>query len=228
MPEQLSGGERQRVAIARALAGEPRLVLADEPTGNLDSARSREIVDLLRDVAHEQGTMVLLVTHDHEAAAAPIEPARCATAGSTARPRAGRGAASPRRAAPPSGTGSRADEPDVARDVHQPALAALCVAVPIPCAAACQCRAGADGGGRRGSRGRAALLDARCERQHLELLRRSRARRDRTGRSAGARAHERWLRRRRCCGRSNAFRASSRRLRCSSRPRRSQGRTAAA
>jgi len=67
-PEQLSGGERQRVAIARALAGEPRLVLADEPTGNLDSSRSREIVDLLRMVAHQQGTMVVLVTHDREAA----------------------------------------------------------------------------------------------------------------------------------------------------------------
>ena len=67
-PEQLSGGERQRVAIARALAGEPRLVLADEPTGNLDSSRSREIVDLLRAVAHERGTMVVLVTHDREAA----------------------------------------------------------------------------------------------------------------------------------------------------------------
>jgi ABC-type lipoprotein export system ATPase subunit len=69
-PEQLSGGERQRVAIARALAGEPRLVLADEPTGNLDSSRSREIVDLLRTVAHERGTMVVLVTHDREAASA--------------------------------------------------------------------------------------------------------------------------------------------------------------
>jgi len=70
MPEQLAGGERQRVAIARALAGEPVLILADEPTGNLDSSRSREIVDLLRAVAHERGAMVLLVTHDLEAAAA--------------------------------------------------------------------------------------------------------------------------------------------------------------
>ncbi len=67
--EKLSGGERQRVAIARALTGSPRLILADEPTGNLDSARSREIVGLLREVAHERGAAVLLVTHDHEAAA---------------------------------------------------------------------------------------------------------------------------------------------------------------
>jgi putative ABC transport system ATP-binding protein len=67
-PEQLSGGERQRVAIARALACEPKLVLADEPTGNLDSARSREVVELLRAVAHEHGAIVLLVTHDGAAA----------------------------------------------------------------------------------------------------------------------------------------------------------------
>jgi putative ABC transport system ATP-binding protein len=68
-PEQLSGGERQRVAIARALSCEPRLVLADEPTGNLDSARSREIIELLRTVAHDRGAVVLLVTHDVAAAA---------------------------------------------------------------------------------------------------------------------------------------------------------------
>jgi putative ABC transport system ATP-binding protein len=67
-PEQLSSGERQRVAIARALAGEPKLILADEPTGNLDSARSSEIVELMRAVAHERGAGVLLVTHDLEAA----------------------------------------------------------------------------------------------------------------------------------------------------------------
>jgi len=63
-PEQLSMGERQRVAIARALTGEPRLLLADEPTGNLDSRRSEETLRLLRDICHERQIPGLLVTHD--------------------------------------------------------------------------------------------------------------------------------------------------------------------
>jgi putative ABC transport system ATP-binding protein len=66
--EQLSMGERQRVAIARALACEPRLLLADEPTGNLDTARSAEILALMRGVCHERQIPALLVTHDPEAA----------------------------------------------------------------------------------------------------------------------------------------------------------------
>lgn len=66
--EQLSMGERQRVMIARALSTEPKLLLADEPTGSLDSARSRAVLSLLTEVCRERGVAVMLVTHDPQAA----------------------------------------------------------------------------------------------------------------------------------------------------------------
>jgi putative ABC transport system ATP-binding protein len=68
-PERLSTGERQRVAIARALANRPGLILADEPTGSLDTSRAETVLAMLADISHREGVGVLLVTHDPEAAA---------------------------------------------------------------------------------------------------------------------------------------------------------------
>ena len=68
-PSQLSGGEQQRVAIARALANDPPLILADEPTGNLDSTNGRHILDLLLQVRHTRNVTLVLVTHDLNVAA---------------------------------------------------------------------------------------------------------------------------------------------------------------
>ena len=68
-PDQLSGGEAQRVAIARALINNPKIILADEPTGNLDRDTGQHVMELLQKINHERGVTVLMVTHDEKAAA---------------------------------------------------------------------------------------------------------------------------------------------------------------
>jgi lipoprotein-releasing system ATP-binding protein len=67
-PDQLSGGQRQRVAVARALANDPPLILADEPTGSLDSKSSEQVFEILREVVEGRGKTVVAVTHDQELA----------------------------------------------------------------------------------------------------------------------------------------------------------------
>jgi putative ABC transport system ATP-binding protein len=67
-PSQLSGGEQQRVAIARAFANDPKILLADEPTGNLDSRNGRHVFDLMTEMNRRRGATLILVTHDHELA----------------------------------------------------------------------------------------------------------------------------------------------------------------
>ena len=65
-PNEISGGEQQRVALARALANNPKVIIADEPTGNIDPQLSYEIVELLRKINRQNGTTIIMVTHEHD------------------------------------------------------------------------------------------------------------------------------------------------------------------
>jgi putative ABC transport system ATP-binding protein len=79
-PSQLSGGEQQRVAIARALSNEPVIVLADEPTGNLDSATGHHVIELLQAINRDRGVTLVVVTHDQEIAGMADAACNCAMA----------------------------------------------------------------------------------------------------------------------------------------------------